>query len=155
MSGQDFPPEVKAFFQDKMTNASTNTFKNRNKRAVVGKSAEDQVKHAFGKSIQLIAAKSRAYISKNMTPNYFLEEDIPSGCQIQDVLYAIRRRVCYPYDILEKLKEKWDRKNVPDKNQQIKAAYITSMSQYLDHYYRPRPYLAAKRKTVPEGEDHA
>ena len=42
--GQDFPPEVKAFFQDKMTNAPTNTFKNRNKSAVVGKSAEDQAK---------------------------------------------------------------------------------------------------------------
>ena len=149
--GQDFPPEVKAFFQDKMTNAPTNTFKNRNKSAVVGKSAEDQAKVAFGKSIQLIAAKSRAYISKNMTPNYFLEEDIPSGCQIQDVLYAIRRRVCYPYDILEKLKEKWDRKNVPDKNQQIKAAYVASMSQYLDHCYRPRPYLAFLICGVPAG----
>jgi hypothetical protein len=32
--GQDFPPEVTAFFQDKMTNAPTNTFKNRNKSAV-------------------------------------------------------------------------------------------------------------------------
>ena len=83
MPGQDFPPEVKAFFQNKMTNAPTNTFKNRNKSGVVGKSAEDQAKVAFGKSIQLTAAKSRAYISKN----------IPSGCQIQDVLYAIRRRV--------------------------------------------------------------
>ena len=51
-----------------MTNAPTNTFKNRNKSAVVGKSAEDQAKVAFGKSIQLIAAKSRAYISKNMFP---------------------------------------------------------------------------------------
>ena len=47
-----------------MTNAPTNTFKNRNKSAVVGKSAEDQAKVAFGKSIQLIAAKSRAFISK-------------------------------------------------------------------------------------------
>jgi hypothetical protein len=61
----------------------------RKKSAVVGKSAEDQAKVAFEKSIQLFAAKSRAKISKNMTPNYFLEEDIPSGCQIQDVLYAM------------------------------------------------------------------
>ena len=38
---------LKAFFQDKMTNAPTNTFKNRNKSAVVGKSAEDQAKVAF------------------------------------------------------------------------------------------------------------
>ena len=59
------------------------------KSAVVGKSAEDQAKVAFEKSIQLFAAKSRAKISKNMTPNYFLEEDIPSGCQIQDVLYVM------------------------------------------------------------------
>jgi len=33
--GQDFPLEVKTFFQEKMTNAPTNTFKNRNKSAVV------------------------------------------------------------------------------------------------------------------------
>ena len=57
----------------------------------------------------------------------------------------------YPYDILEKLKEKWDRKNVPDKNQQIKAAYVSSISQYLDHCYRPRPYLAFPICGVPAG----
>ena len=40
---------------------------------------------------------------------------------------------------------------MPDKNQQIKAAYVSSMSQYLDHCYRPRPYLAFLICGVPAG----